>query len=331
MRRTLATALATAVLAGGVIGPASGQAPPLRDTLERAVKTAESPGGVLMVANGPRMWRGAVGLANQRPRQPMSLDRRFRIASVTKTYVAAVVLQLAAEGKLTLDDPVDRWLPGRLEGGGSITIRQLLNHTSGLVDGVSDAQPPGMFAYSNANYEFLASIVRKVDGRGIAGALRLRLLMPLGLRQTVWPAHPSPPRVAHGYSQYTGGDVTRVDPKELTAANSLVSTAPDVTGFLRALFGRGVLPAAVLAEMTTTVGVGEQYSGAYASYGLGLSKVETPCGPAWGHRGRTFGYTSYAFASADGRRIAVLLLNVGTDLATAGAVQRLLFSAWCRI
>lgn len=87
------------------------------------------------------------------------VDRRFRVASVSKTFLAAVVLQLAAERRLTLDDTVERWLPGGLPNGDRVTIRELLEQTSGIVDGTVEPQEPGTFQYANENY------VRRDSGR----------------------------------------------------------------------------------------------------------------------------------------------------------------------
>jgi D-alanyl-D-alanine carboxypeptidase len=326
---TRVAALAFVLLLVGGAGSAGGRSAQdgFQADLVRAVKISSSPGGVLLISNGSRSWLGAVGLAVRRPRAPMRVDRRFRIASVTKTFTATIVLRLVDAGKLSLDDTVERWLPGRVPGGGSITIRQLLNHTSGLLDGASESGAPGVFAYANGNYELLAAVVEGVEGRGIAASMREWLIQPLRLRDTVWPTRSSVPRLAHGYSRYTGADVTLVKPKALTAAGGLVSSATDVARFLRAVLGGSVLSRAQRAEMQTPVPVTER---GWDGYGLGLVEVETTCGTAWGHRGRGFGFTSYGFGSADGRRVAVLLLNVETDLNVAANVQRLLLAAWCR-
>jgi CubicO group peptidase (beta-lactamase class C family) len=96
-------------------------------------------------------------------------------------------IQWVALLKLSLGDTVEGWLPGRVPDRGSITIRQLLNHTSGLRDGASEGQQPGFFAYANKNYELLAAVVRAVEGR--ATTMRLRLQKPLGPRDTVWPSY----------------------------------------------------------------------------------------------------------------------------------------------
>jgi D-alanyl-D-alanine carboxypeptidase len=103
-----------------------------------------------------------------------------------------------------------------------------------------------------------------------------------------------------------------------------------VSHALGALFGGRLLPAPLAEEMRQTVEVGAFYRSLYDAYGLGLMKVETRCGTAWGHRGRMSGYTSYAFATADARRRIVVLLNVGQiDDATTARVNRLVLAAFC--
>ncbi len=113
----------------------SGPAPPAVESALASVLDAGAPGLVAQVWGG-RSWAEAKGLANLRQQAPMRPVDRFRIASLTKTYVAAVLLQLAGQGRLGLDDPVARYLPGLLRDGARITVRQLLNHTSGLADSV---------------------------------------------------------------------------------------------------------------------------------------------------------------------------------------------------
>jgi D-alanyl-D-alanine carboxypeptidase len=111
----------------------------LQRDADRAV-AAGVPGVIVLARDGARSVQVAAGSARLKPRQPMRVDDRFRIASLTKTFVATVVLELAGEGKLTLHDTVERWLPGMVPNGQNITLRQLLNHHSGLFDYFNDPQ-----------------------------------------------------------------------------------------------------------------------------------------------------------------------------------------------
>ena len=96
------------------------------------------PGAIVLVRDGDRTIRLASGYGNLARRTPMRASDRFRVGSKTKMFVSAVVLQLVGEGKLSLDDTVERWLPGLVPNGGSITVHKLLNHTSGLFDYAED-------------------------------------------------------------------------------------------------------------------------------------------------------------------------------------------------
>jgi D-alanyl-D-alanine carboxypeptidase len=188
------------------------------------VVQAGPPGAVALVRTGQRTWQGASGLGDLRARRPARPSDRFRIGSVTKSFVATVVLQLVGEGRLRLDDSVKQWLPGAVPGGQRITIRQLLNHTSGLYNYTDDLLaplrakptledyqrlqtrsytpqalvtmatrhrpvfPPGTgFSYSNTNYILLGLLVERITGDPLAAQLQQRILQPLGLGDTELP------------------------------------------------------------------------------------------------------------------------------------------------
>jgi D-alanyl-D-alanine carboxypeptidase len=213
--------------------------PATLQSLMDGVVEAGAPGAVALVRTGQRTWQGASGLGDLRARRPARPSDRFRIGSVTKSFVATAVLQLVAEGKLQLEDPVERWLPGAVPGGDHITIRQLLNHTSGLYNYTDELLaptpasptrqaiqqlatrsfrpqelvamatrhrppfPPGArFAYSNTNYILLGLIVEQATGQRVASQLQRRILGPLGLAATELPASPARlrGRHAHGYA-----------------------------------------------------------------------------------------------------------------------------------
>ncbi|MFE2106318.1 serine hydrolase domain-containing protein [Kitasatospora sp. NPDC059463] len=175
---------------------------------------------------GRSPWRGAAGTADLATGQPAGPDGRFRIGSVTKTFVSTVVLQLVGEGRLRLDDPVERHLPGVVPNGAAITVRQLLNHTSGLFNYTDDerfqirseadlqdfvygtwryrdyqpqqlaavsAEHPPYFApgqgwhYSNTNYVLAGMIIRKVTGHTWQREVERRIVRPLHLDDTLFP------------------------------------------------------------------------------------------------------------------------------------------------
>jgi D-alanyl-D-alanine carboxypeptidase len=213
--------------AASVPVPTATRSPPDPATLQLLVDgvvEAGAPGAVALVRTGQGTWEGASGLGDLGARRPAHAGDRFRIGSVTKSFVATVVLQLVGEGRLGLDDRLQQWLPGAVPGGQHITIRQLLNHTSGLANYTDDLLgpllakptrqayqqlaarnftpralvamatrhrplfPPGTrFSYSNTNYILLGLLVERVTGDRLAGQLHQRILAPLGLADTELP------------------------------------------------------------------------------------------------------------------------------------------------
>ncbi|MGW1592199.1 serine hydrolase domain-containing protein [Streptomyces sp. NPDC002343] len=254
----------------------------------------------------------------------------FRAGSITKTFLATVVLQLAEEHRLSLSDTVERHLPGLLRGRGTdgrrITLRALLTHTSGLADfteatgGVVPLTPlqavriacslpparPGRYSYSNTNYVLLGLVVGEVTGHSYATETERRVIAPLGLTGTSFPGsrRSLPPPHGRAYAA-DGSDVTELDPRVAGAAGELVTTLADLDRFYAALLGGRLLPARRLREMLDT-------RAAHGAYGMGLKPVELPCGTTvWGHGGRISGSYVRSAATADGRR--VLTFRVNTD------------------
>ena len=332
--KLISTALATSAAVAAVFAVTHAMAASPRDgrlggLLAQIMSSTQASGGVMVVADGSRVWQRTVGVSDRRSHTPMRLDNRFRIASATKMLVATVVLQLVGERKLQLDEPVGSLLPGRLVGGELVTVRDLLNHTSGIYDSGPLYQAPGAFHYDNANYVLLGEIVRAVTGTSVRQAIERRVLRPLGLSTTLWPSTSVPLRLARGYTP-AGRDVTSLPARELSAADALVSTAPDLRRFLGAMLGGRLFPGAVLPDLETAISVGWAYRLVDQRYGLGVMGFRSPCGPIWGHRGRIAGYTTFVFGSPDGRRSIVVLLNVGRiSDASVARVNPLVFAALC--
>ena len=335
----LVAALAAAT-AGAAPERAEAHDPELQHALDDLV-AAGVPGAVLLVRDGDRTIRLTSGYGNLKPRTPVRATDRFRVGSITKAFVATVVLQLVAEKKLRLTDTVERWLPGVVPNGKRITVRQLLNHTSGLFDyagdrewleaayrdplkrwapreivGVATAHKPHFapgagWSYSNTNYFVVGLIVEAATGRTLESELRRRIFAPLRLRAT---SLDTVPRIAgphaHGYFVRPLEDVTVGSPSYVWAAGALVSTADDVARFFRALLGGRLLRPDLLRAMETTVGNTREFS-----YGLGLQKVPTPCGVSWGHSGGSPGYSVDAFNNKSGTRQVVVFVNATERLA----------------
>ncbi|MFI5907879.1 serine hydrolase domain-containing protein [Dactylosporangium sp. NPDC051541] len=262
---------------------------------------------------------------------------RFRIGCATGAFTAAVVLQLTSEGRLHLDDEVDTLVPGLLPDP-RITVRHLLQHTSGLADYVGDlaagsrlarheprelvalglahgprSEPGAHWSYANTNAVAAGLVVAAVTGRSWAEQVRNRIARPLGLRDTYFPYdHPALPRSsARAYQQLQLGgplfDVTELNPTALDAAGGLVSTTADLTRFWRALRRGELLDPAGLAEFDRTVPA-ETYQDVRAGigYGLGAFRVPNASGGFWSHPGDVPGTATCNGVSADGSRSVVL-------------------------
>jgi D-alanyl-D-alanine carboxypeptidase len=322
---------------------AGGRRATLQGIVRRLV-AARAPGALAFVRAPGGNTGVAAGYADLGARTPMHATDGFRIASVTKTFVATVVLQLEAEGRVDIDEPVERWLPGLVPTGGTITIRELLNHTSGLFDyGEDDAHTQAVIAdpgrrwsphellsvafahpplfrpgtswfYSNTNYVVLGLLVEAVTGRPLEQELQARIIDPLRLRATSFDVDPvvhDP--FAHGYIGPHPGlpiapgtllDVTALlNPSFGWGAGNMSSDAADITRFFVALLRGQLLPPAQLAEMKTGSVVNSYY-------GLGLKRVHTSCGIAYGHEGDFPGYRNAVWVTRDGRRAADVMVNI---------------------
>ena len=339
------------LLAGGC----GGSAPHFDAAIKRVVSDGV-PGALVLVRDGDRTRTAAVGLADLAPSRQLRTDDRFRIGSVTKTFLATIVLQLAAEQRLRLDDPVARWLPGLLPDGERITIRDLLAHRSGLPDVADDpevlngsrsdwpprrlvalvarrpriAAPGGAFHYSSTNYLVLGLLVERVTGRSLGAELRRRIVGPLGLTDTTYEPRPLARRHVHGYrlASHQGVVDPAAAPRDLEARSArwagasgdLVSSARDLARFLAALLGGHLLPARELRAMEAV----------NPRYGLGLAVYPTRCGLAWGHTGNLNGVLTIAWSTRDGRRQAVLMANAYPLPAAADvALRRAAVTAFC--
>ncbi|MFE7129264.1 serine hydrolase domain-containing protein [Streptomyces sp. NPDC057638] len=329
-RAAAAAVLSAAALTGG-IAPTAQAAPasaPTTGTAPAAIDPAARLAGLRavvdngtatwstarIVEDGRTVWKGAAGVSNRRNGAPVDPNGRFRIGSVTKMFTATVVLQLVGEGRLGLDDPVASHLPGVVPGGDHITVRQLLNHTSGLYNYtdlpafnppvaewvstgrwrthtaagiVADAvKHPPYFApgrgwmYSNTNYLLAGMVIEKVTGRTWNSEVERRIAGPLGLRNTFMPrTSPFLGGVhARNYTKLPSGpvDITLLNPSEAGAGGAGVSTTADLARFHSALFTGKLLRPAELAEMKRTVSTGPDAAPGTprVGYGLGIQRID---------------------------------------------------------
>jgi D-alanyl-D-alanine carboxypeptidase len=362
MRRMLTAALivfaiSTLVLVG-CAGSRSGDEPELGTLLDNVI-AAGAPGVLVVVREDGKVHSEARGFADRSRSIRMRAGQRFRVGSITKTFVAALVLLLVQDGTLRLDDTVERWLPGLVPAGGAITVRDLLSHRAGLFDYVEDdrvlrdherrwtprdlisiavAHPPersppgGGFAYSSTNYLVLGLIVEEAGDASLGSQLRERLFSPLGLRQTSFVPGVIRGSHVHGHRPpshqgvVTGPPVdTSSEPAWWTwAAGAMVSTAGDLQRFFAALLRERVLSTPLLHEMETLVPAGR------LQYGLGIATFPTPCVQAWGHTGNVQGTVTVAWNTRDASRQLVLVVNTyPLSAALEAAVGHLQDAAFC--
>ncbi|MFD8570777.1 serine hydrolase domain-containing protein [Streptomyces sp. NPDC059639] len=364
--------MATAVLAAST-APMAAARPRPADPLQQKVEAIRDTGAVGVHAEvmSPDARDSAyAGTAAMNTKRPMPRDGRFRIGSATKTFTATVVLQLVGEGRMSLEDTVEQWLPGlvRANGneGGQITVRQLLQHTSGIPDvgpeipALNSANgyraerfrtyspeelvglamrhrptfsPPGDgWSYSNTNYILAAMIIHKVTGRVWAREVKDRIIRPLKLRDTstpgVFPSILGPHAQAYtAFGTGTDTDVTKLNSSMAVGSGSIISTARDLNRFYAALLGGRLLAPAQLDEMATTMRAPELG----VRYGLGLAEIPLPCGGSFfGHRGELLGYVAWGGATRDGTRSAVVYVTRDGGQDTQQAMIALVGQELCR-
>ncbi|MFE7190644.1 serine hydrolase domain-containing protein [Kitasatospora sp. NPDC057541] len=367
-----AAAVAVAALTAGVLAPPAASAAPAvgrPDTVQRGLDALVRDDGLPAALASAKDRTGrtrtyTAGVGDLATGAKVPGDGQVRIGSNTKTFTAVVALQLVGEGKVDLDAAVDSYLPGLVRGDGidgrHITVRQLLQHTSGLPEyegyiseseirsryyeprdildiafqHKADFAPGARFAYSSTNYVLVGLIVQKVTGRPIAEEIGRRVLQPLGLRHTYFPtAGDRTVREAHpkGYYRESAAeplrDITELDPSVAWAAGQMVSTNADLNQFFAALLAGRLLPAAQLAQMRTTVPIGNSGAG----YGLGLISRPLSCGGVyWGHGGDIPGYETRGGATDDGRAVNIAVTTVPTDEAVTAHLEDVVDTALCR-
>lgn len=303
----------------------------LQRVLGQVVADGGVPGVLAELRDGhPKPWFGTAGVADLKTGHQRQPGEHFRIGSFTKAFTATVVLQLAAAGELTLDDTVAKWLPGVVEehlgaDGTKITIRRLLNHTSGLPDAVPGQatphpeEPGKRFIYSKVNYTLAGMIVERATGSTLAEEIGSRIARPLHLTGTYLPGTDNTMRAPHARhyskSDQTGRpteihDVTDADLSWAGAAGGMVSTTSDLHRFLRALLRGRLLPPALQEEMFTTVSTEGADWVPNTRYGLGVYAQKLSCGVTlWGGGGYIQGSVTYAMGDRQGTHTLVSNMN----------------------
>jgi D-alanyl-D-alanine carboxypeptidase len=344
--------IATVVLA--LLAPAAGRAarPTADDAvqrgLERLVAARGGPSGAIATLH--RDGRTTVlraGRADVKRRGKPRATDHMRIASVAKAFSGAVALRLVQEGRLGLDDTIGRWLPSLPAAWASVTVRQLLSHTSGLPDYTQSkgfarqAQrkprgyvapiqivdwvraddlvfaPGSRYEYSNTDNIVVGLIAERVTGRSYGDLLSTLVFAPAGLTRTTFPTRRiSLPRpYIHGYAVAPGEapqDVTTfLSPSGAWASGAIVSTPADLGAFMRAYLGQRFFGAAQQREQLRFVrGSSSPPGPGTNSAGLAIFRYRTRCGTVYGHTGNFPGYVQWAAATADGTRSVTTSLNI---------------------
>jgi D-alanyl-D-alanine carboxypeptidase len=271
---------------------------------------------------------------------PITADKLFRIGSVTKTYVASVILKQLAAGKLALDNTADQYVDG-VPNGNQITLRMLLQHTSGLFNYVNDtaflsdlhkARTPGelvaiaashpvdfapgaSWEYSNTNFIVLGMIAEKVVGVGIAQQIRETLLTPNGLSNTFFDGQEAVAgALAPGFDASNNEVTSIADPSAWWTAGAIVATSQDTANWIRFLGSGKIHDPPIQMQMESGVATAP---GSGESYGLGLdildASVTAGAGQGLGHMGGLPGYTTRAYYFPDTQLTLVVMVDQDGD------------------
>lgn len=311
----------------------------LQALLDDSVAEGRAPGVVLCVITPQGTFQGASGWANHAQTQPMLINDAFRVGSITKVFTATMILQLVEAGDLSLDDAVSDILPQMMRNFANselITVRQLLNHTSGVPEYASsdnfmqlgnedisrdwspdelihlaERQPTQFYPaqgweYTNTNYILLGMLIETITRQSFAQNLDQRILTPLNMTNTYLAPLDSPPvDVVEGHSSFI--DPAIFNPSFVWSAGAVVSNAQDLLIFSQALFAGSLFQQPdTLPMMLDFVTTGRD---AETEWGLGVFQQESPLGIYWGHDGALAGYLSTLLYFPDNHITIILLIN----------------------
>ncbi|MFI9210431.1 serine hydrolase domain-containing protein [Streptomyces sp. NPDC053253] len=364
---TSAFAAPSAGAATATTAPAPAPAPDM-EGVTAALNAAMANGapGAMARFTGPDGVRSrTVGVRDRVSGAAMDVQARFRIGSVSKTFSTVVLLQLVQEGKLTLDAPVNQYLPGLLPDD-RITVRHLLTHRSGLADYTDDmfnntvpgfeavrnrvfsyqelvdlslalprtTEPGVAYKYSNTNFVVVGMLIEQATGRPVADAYERRIFKPLKLTKTSY-VHPDT-RIkglhVRGYLHPDEAGAPLVDSTEQTvswaqSAGAVISSPGDLNTFTSALMRGRLLSPAMLETMTTVTPTDTTNT---RFYGLGLRRYDLSCGTQiFGHTGTVQGFYTYAFSTRDGRRSLSAVANTSNHGSANTALGGTLEAAFC--
>jgi D-alanyl-D-alanine carboxypeptidase len=318
--------------------------------VDGALAATATPGALVGIwYPGRGTWLKAAGIGDIETGSPISLDDHVRIASITKTFVATVILQLAGEGLLALDDPLEAHIAG-IPNGPEITIRQVLAMSAGIHDYVTEPEfvagysadpmfpytpqdalavmrastpdfaPGERVQYSNSNYVLLGLIAESLTSASIGELIADRISGPLGLRTTTFATTPDlPTPFAHGYDGGEPGtplrDVSRSNPDVAWASGAMVSTLGDLGTWAKAL-AEGSLLAPAMQEERLAFGL-LQAEPIEVGYGLGILTF----GGLLGHNGGIAGYSLWmVHEPASGATVVIVTNRGGAEAGTSDQI-----------
>jgi D-alanyl-D-alanine carboxypeptidase len=342
--------------------------PALASSLQRALDSVRATQGVegasaAVLVPGQGVWLGVSGISSISPPANIDPAMLLGIGSNTKAFVSTTLLSLVDEGLLSLDDPLSKWLPPYPNITGSVTIRQLMNMTSGLFDYLNDSNaqgdsvaanptrlwtpeeliatfvgpphkpPGGAYSYCNTDYILLGMVIKNITGQSVSTQIRERVLTPLSLDHTyleVEESHTEP--VAHPWDN--GYDFASIPVtahfSTLWTAGGVISTAENMARWVKGLYEGAVISPAALGQMLTcvpmssTAATGLEWNG----YGLGVRRGAYYQKKVMGHAGAVMGYVSITGYLPQTGTSFVVLFNASE--ASTGAALTALLDAYLR-
>jgi D-alanyl-D-alanine carboxypeptidase len=362
MHRTLLGAMLAA--AARAVVPATGAARTLDARVKRGLERIVAadggpPGAIATLYRDGRLTTIAAGVSKVGSRRPPRATDHMRIASIAKAFSGAIVLRLVQAGRLSLDDTIASRRPDLPRAWRKVTIRQLLNHTSGVPDYTTSAgfrrqfqtapgayvsprkvlswvarkplvfRPGSRYEYSNTDNIVVGLIAERVTSVPYRRLLREEIFRPLGLSNTSFPTAVRLPRpYLHGYVVEPGTapqDVSELlSPSGAWASGAIVSTPADLNRFVRGLAAGRLFGAAARHQQRRFVPGGRSSppGPGHNAAGLALFRYRTRCGTVYGHTGNFPGYVQWAAASADGSRAVTTSLNIAAPTGRLLALLR---------
>ena len=282
------------------------------DTLFNSIEENNIAMGTISIAKkGKTIYQKSIGFSDLKNKKKANEYTKYRIASVTKTYTATIILQLINEGKLNLETTLNKYFP-RIKNASKITVENLLRHQSGLYNITNEkdfikwinkprdrneildkiikngvvAEPSTQTAYSNTNFILLSYIAEDVDGKSFSKIIAKRIVKPLHLKQTAFgkEINSSKNEAISYYKENNQWNTFKYQTnlKGTMGAGCIVSTAKEVTSFYYNLFAGKLIPKKLLKEMTTSKD----------GIGMGVSELNYKGLKIFGHNGGMDGFHS---------------------------------------